>query len=268
MKGFGTTLGAYFVFLVGCLMSVSGQTDVDSFYTKEGKLVTELNTSVLSEEFNLVGYRLEVIDLPVSGDKKIDDLPLQRAFRIVVVSSRDLPKMRLYSVWLGDLNQLDAYLTQSNELSAVIFAKTLPSGDLTIGLSKRGARNPEERVVFPGTLYVPPDYATPADELETTTPIIKLKRLPKTIELRVEYSRGGCFDQMTGLPRYSTLEIEGFETTPRRITFMCDGHHFVGYFSPEEFARIPNGANIIKKVVDGNNVSKKVVGRLDKSTIR
>lgn len=250
-------------------MSVLGQKVDDNIYIRKGKLISEqkINSSLGGLDFT--GYRLEVIDVSVSRDENNHRLLPQRAFRIVVVSARPLPKMELYSIWFGDLNQLAAYPTQPNELSAVIFAKTLPSDDLTIGLSKRGERSPSARVMFPGNLYVPPDYATPADELETASPTIRLTRLPRTIELIVEYSRGGCFDAMTNWPRYSTIEIEGFEI-PRRIIFMCggDGNDFVGHFSPEEFARIPNGANIIKVVVNGTNLRREVIGRLDKGTIQ
>ena len=111
-------------------------------------------------------------------------------------------------------------------------------------------------------------YATPTDELETE-PVIESKRLSNgRIQIRVKYERGGCFDLATALPRYSFLEIEGFDRDRRGPSpFTCSGRDFVGTFSPDEYARIPDGANIIKNVVIGDNVSKRVVGRLYKSPI-
>lgn len=267
MTHFGTAICLSFclIFSFGGLTAVSGQDRENDFYIKEGKLLFEQKTNGTLGEIDFTGYRLEVIDPPyeMSGDS-----PTPRVFRIVVVSSQPLPKMELYSVWFGDLNELDAYLTRPNEFTALIFAKTLPSGEISIGVSRRGKQRPDDRLVFPGTLYVPPEYATPTDELETE-PVIKLIRLSTgRIQIRVEYERGGCFDLATALPRYSFLEIEGFDHDSLGPSpFTCSGRNFVGTFSPEEFARIPNGANIVKKVVIGENVSRKVVGRLYKSPI-
>lgn len=267
MTRFGPAICLSFclLFSFGCLTAVSGQDRENDFYIKEGKLLFEQKTNGTSGEIDFIGYRLEVIDPPY---EMIGDSPTPRVFRIVVLSSQPLPKMELYSVWFGDLNELDAYLTRPKELTALIFANTLPSSEISIGVSKRGKQSLDDRLVFPGTLYVPPEYATPTDELETE-PVIESKRLSNgRIQIRVKYERGGCFDLATALPRYSFLEIEGFDRDRRGPSpFTCGGRDFVGTFSPDEYARIPDGANIIKNVVIGDNVSKRVVGRLYKSPI-
>lgn len=243
------------------------QDKMEKLLTKDGQLISEGTNTTPVGELNVTTYRLEIVSPVTRSEVEHETPPQNKLFRLTIQTQNELP-METFSIWIGDIESYGAVQVGAKSVILLRNAKSLPNGS-SLGLSVRGKKDLASRSILPEKLFVPPEYATPEGEVATVSPIIKLRRLPnRFIQLRVEFSRGGCFDAMTGLLHSSTLEIEGFDPPPRRILFMCQGNDFVGHFSPDEFARIPNGANIILKVVNGNNISREVIGRLDKSAMQ
>jgi hypothetical protein len=113
-----------------------------------------------------------------------------------------------------------------------------------------------------GTLSVPLDYATPIEEILANRPVIKLRRIPPTnggIELRVEVPRIPC--QEKAIPLF--LEIDG-----QMQSTNCSGKAYINWFTPEQFAKLRNGAEIkLKRGFGPNAPSLLIVGTLDKSAL-
>src|SRR5215203_509648 len=86
------------IWLVGCL-SFSLAQDIN--YTKKGKILSEGETPTTGGEVEVKAYRLELIKLdkpfPVAGKKQ----PLEKAFRLVLVTKDDL-FLDDISFWIDD----------------------------------------------------------------------------------------------------------------------------------------------------------------------
>ncbi|HEV8592206.1 MAG TPA: hypothetical protein VGQ55_08890, partial [Pyrinomonadaceae bacterium] len=186
--------------------------------------------------------------------------PLENVFRIVIVAAAPLPREN-YSVWV-DQTQMDAYQIKPNEIAALIYAGKLPNGTIKVGLSKRSESDPTARLVLPGTLSVPPEYATPSAEIEAIRPIIKLRRVPpanRAIELSVVIPQTPC-----------EMSNTGFHLTVEGHTSICAGRQeFVIWFTPEQFSQLRDGADIILRGTGGSGVRNvSILGQLDKRLLQ
>ncbi len=245
----------------GSLSVCLAQANSQNLHIKQGTIIHEEERTASNGRITVIGYRLEQVRLakPWGGGHKGEPSPLESIFRVVIKTSNDLPK-NLYSVWL-DENQINAYQTRPNEVVILIYTKTLPNGIIKLGLSSRVEADGVTRFILPGTLYVPPEFATPNDEIEAAKPVITLRRLsPKnpTVELAVKLSTPTCNDNS-----FLTIEIDSQE-----LNTFCSGGLLSAWIPEEIFTRLRNGADIIIKRGAGRN--SKVLftaGQLNKTSL-
>jgi hypothetical protein len=251
-----------FVLLLTSLSVCLAQNGSMSNYTKDGKLISEGGGAGnnISGEFKLTAYRLEVIDLAKPFDLKDGKPPIETAFRLVLITKDKLPPGD-FSIWIDD-SPHTAIRTQPNELTILLYSRTLPNQALVLGLSKRGRNDVADRSVLADTLNVPSEYATPQDVTGTTDAVVKLRRVPpanRIIEVWVEVPGLPCREK--DVPIF--IEIDGYAHD-----IFCSGNAFVNWLSPEQFARLRNGAQILlKKGVGRESRLIRTVGNLNKNSL-
>lgn len=266
MKSFVKNIGlTIFLMFFGGLSICLGQDAPNNLVLKKGKIISKENSANSAGEVEIIQYRLEQVKLTKPLEIQEGEPPLESAFRIVIVTAKPLP-FNDYSIWIDD-NQKDAYQIKPNAVAILIYARTLPNGTIKLALSKRSERNPESRLVLPGTLYVPSEYATSQTEIGANLPRIQLRRLSarfSRIEIRIENSGGRCSAlAYSNIPL--ALEIDG-----RDFMIGCDGDDVVvSGFSIEDFAQLRDGAEIALKFGYGRSArDRRVVGRLNKNLVQ
>lgn len=235
---------------------------ISSEFTVKGQLISKGSNKTSNGEFNVTTYRLEEIELTQPIDLRDEKPPIKKAFRLIVMTGKPLP-IGDFSVWVDDAQQYGMQI-RPDAVAIVIYARTLTNG-ATIGLSKREEIYLTERSILLETLSVPSDYATPLEELQARTPIIKLRRLAqgvRPIELRIERFGTKCIVS-AAIPH--VLEIDGEDYN---VGCADRAEVFIYSFSVEDFDQIRDDSEVVIKRGwgrDGRN--RRVVGRLNKSSI-
>lgn len=230
---------------------------------REGEVISSGNNTTPVGPLKATTYRLEIVRLKEPFQSEHEKPPFEQVFRLTIRVAERLP-MEVFSIWIDGRENV-AVQVGPKSVAMLIYSRTLPNG-VPLALSIQGKKELTSRSVLPETLFVPSEYATPLEDLEARQPVVKLRRLPKTIEIRIEFPGGGPPPDTN----YSgtTVEIEGFDPGPDRLLFSCGGGYCVYWIPHEEFDRIANGAEIRMKFHTGNDTRTTVIGRLDKSTIR
>lgn len=237
--------------------------DAEPLIVKKGQVVSKGSNKTPSGALGVTTYTLEVIT-PARNENYENKFPENKFFRLTIKTDKKLP-LESFSIWIDGRENYGAVRVGQKSVALVMQAKSLPSGS-SLGLSIRGKKDPADRSLLPETLFVPPEYATPLSEIEANKPVIKLRRLRDTIELRVEFPNGSpCRGTASLSPE---LEIEGFRRPEDVALFICTGRGFATWLLPEELGRIADGAEIRMKTYSGDDVTTKVIGRLDKSTLQ
>jgi hypothetical protein len=230
----------------------------DSFFglfKSQGELISEGSSSSPAGDLRVTTYRLETVPLQVPFELERGSAPLERVFRLTVQTFDALP-METFSIWI-DGGELSATQVGPKSVSVLIYSRTLPNG-VSLGLSVRGRVSLESRSILSETLCVPPEFATPREQMEVE---IIIRRVPG--------SRAGMI----------ALEIKntGLETCAH-LNSICDLYIVIdgqqlstlNYLTPERYSSLRDGAEIVLK--RGRNLREaqtvRVLGRLDKSSLR
>lgn len=238
-----------------------GQNDPNNLFTKKGKLISKQNSAVSDGKIEITQYRIEQVKLTQPLDKGANKPSLENVFRIVIVTAKPLP-FDDYSIWTNYI-QTDAYLIKPNAVAIIIYARTLPNDSIKLALSKRSESDLDSRLVLPGTLSVPSEYATSFEEMQASLPIIELRRIGNQIpytEIRIKIPGSECRIGNALI----VLEISGKE-----FAIDCDDEVFIYRFTTQEFSQLIDGAEIIiKSGVGRESRNRGVVGRLNKSQVQ
>ncbi len=229
-------------------------------YETKGKLISEANTSISIGEIKIVKYQVEVIDLLELLKLSRHKPPTKTAFRFSIITEKPLPEFTDFSIWL-DSNKLATHKTEPNRISAILYADSLRNGSLKLALSKTEEKDLASRIVLPGTVFIPSEYATSEEELKAKEPIIKLSRVNGKhpfVRLTVKIPDIPC--QMLSVP--FIIKIDG-----KAYTNSCYGNNaFENIFTVEEFSQIRDGAEIsIGRGQEKGIIA--VVGTINKNSI-
>lgn len=228
--------------------------------TSKDKLISKGNNENPVGELGVTTYRLEQIKLEKPIISKEEQLPIETAFRLTVMTKEALP-IGSYSIWVENV-QWNALVIKPNAVAIIIYSRTLQNG-VTLALSKIGSDELNNRTILPERLFVPNSYATPFEEIQAGLPVIELRRIalqnPLT-EIRIKIPGRECRIGNALI----VLEISGKE-----FGLDCDDEIFIYQFNNQEFAQLIDGAEIIIKYgVGRESRNRSIVGRLNKSSIQ
>lgn len=262
MKSFVKNISFVSFLIFFCGLSIcSAQDDSNELFLKKGKLISKENSVISDGKIEITQYRIELVKLTKPFDMGSDKPPLENVFRIVIVTAKPLP-FEDYSIWI-DYNQKDAYQIKPNAVAIIIYAKTLPNGTIKLALSKRSERNLDSRLILPGTLNVPSQYATSFEEIEASLPVITLRRINlgyPLIELSVKIPGMPC--RVMNVPFLVAIDDRIYDSS-------CKGNAFINVFTTEQFNQIRNGAEIVlKHGGDSNARIIRAIGFLDKNSMQ
>lgn len=202
-------------------------------------------------------YRLEEVVLGETVDLKDGKPPLEKAFRLTIMTEKALP-LGSYSIWFGDI-QRRALAVGPTSVAIQIHSRKLESG-VTLALSRFDGVSTIQRSTLPETLFVPSEYAMSWEKVAAETPIVSLRRLElfrPVIELSVEVPRLRC--AIASVPFVIKINGVAKET-------LCRGDMFIVRFTTDQFNRLNKGATIdLKKWGSGGSVRR--IGSLNKGTI-
>jgi hypothetical protein len=233
----------------------------------DGRVISEGRNTTPVGTLKAATYRLEMVRLERPFAMGRDEPPLDEVFRLKVKTSEPLP-MEVFAIWINEV-EYPAVQVEPKAVAVLLYRRTLDSG-MTLGLSIQGKIEIADRSVLPETLYVPPEYVTPSDELEARQPRVKLTRLSHSrasggamVKLEIEnagFGLGSCENTNSGCDYF--IEMDG-----RRLGID-------NTFSLQEFAQLRDGAEIVVK--RGRHLGRplrepatvRTLGRLEKSRLR
>lgn len=254
-------LGLTALILLLCLSIGFAQGNDERGYNIEGKLISQGGSKSPTGELAVTNYRLEEIKLDKPFDLRDQKKPIEKAFRLVINTKKPLP-LNGALVWIDEFNSPARYI-RPNAAAIIIYERTLPNG-ATISLSLPGNTDSNSRSTFSETISVPFEYATPWEEIQARTPVIKLRKINNSIfkvQIRIERAMESCAGSVgRNLPLM--LEIDGDD-----YNVGCDEETVVTHrFTAEDFDYLKDGSEIYFKFGWGANASRRrVIGRLNKN---
>lgn len=151
---------------------------------REGEVISSGNNTTPVGPLKATTYRLEIVRLKEPFQSEHEKPPFEQVFRLTIRVAERLP-MEVFSIWIDGRENV-AVQVGPKSVAMLIYSRTLPNG-VPLALSIQGKKELTSRSVLPETLFVPSEYATPLEDLEARQPVVKLRRLPKTIEIRIEF---------------------------------------------------------------------------------